>query len=210
MVPGTILTGRFLRRAGLFLSNRFYAVAEPITYRNQKAHFVSPSQPDCEAAVKAVADLDKKAPIFCRVGDCRYWHTDPKRVERHRDNHFQDRHVYLCPNQTGTCPALGGTFKRRDAVGVHCKRNPVCRKFLEANEGIISRRRVSVTEEELRPHDPDFHKPYETFDGRTGRSDAKVSRQQLPLVMGADAEGDAAVLWQQQSLVMGIDAEGTP
>jgi len=194
----------------LFLSNQFYVVAEPITYRNRKTHFVSPGQPNPEAAVKTVADLGEMAPVFCRVGDCRYWHTDPKTVKRHRDNHFQDGHVYLCPNQTGTCPALGGTFKRRDAVGVHCKRHPVCRKFLEANGGIISRRVVIVTEDELRPHDPNFHKPYEIFDGRTGRGDAKVPWQQLPVVTGTDAEGDGTVPWQQKPLVMGIDAEGIP
>jgi len=168
----------------LFLSNEFYAVAEPIIYRNRKTHFVSPGQPHPKAAVKTVANLDEKQPIFCRVGECRYWHTDLKRIKQHRDSHLWNL-GYLCPNQKDNCPHSETIFTRRDAVISHCKQFPVCGKFLEANGGIIPR-----PEEGLRPYDPNFHKPRETTGGWTGRGDVEH--------------------WQQFLLVTGIDAEGTP
>ena len=31
-----------------------------------------------------IIDLHSKMPVFCRVGRCRYWHTDRKQVKRHQ------------------------------------------------------------------------------------------------------------------------------
>ena len=167
MVPEIFFVGGSLGRAGgLFLPNYFYS----IIYQNQKTRFVSPGQPDPKAAVNTIAELGGEEPVFCKVGDCLYWHTDPKQVKRHRNDHFWYRHSYLCPNQTDTCPHLGSDFRRREAVNAHCKRFSTCGDFLEANGGIIRRWGTPVTEQELRPYDPNFHKPYEIFDGRTGHS----------------------------------------
>ena len=177
MVPDFFLVGRCPRRAGgLFLPNEFSPVAKIIVYLNKKAHFVPPGQPNPEVAAKAVVDLgaEKPAvdpgaekPIFCRVGECLYWHTDMNQVKRHRDSHFQYRYGFLCPNKTDTCPSIGSTFRRRDAVSAHCKRFPVCGNFLEANGGLIQSWGTPATEDDLQPYDPDFHKPYKAFDGQT-------------------------------------------
>lgn len=128
---------------------------------------------DCDCW--AVADLHGEEPIFCRVRTCRYWHTDPRQVRRHRDNHFEHRYGFVCPNQA-TCPSLGGNFRRRDAVGVHCKRSPLCGDALKANGRRIQHWGTPATEEDLRSYDPNIHIPYKMFDGRTGRGGGKAAR----------------------------------
>jgi len=70
----------------LFPPSESYLVAEPIIPRNQKTRFISPGQTDPKATIKTAADPDKEAPIFCWVGECLYWHTDLKQVNRHRDS----------------------------------------------------------------------------------------------------------------------------
>jgi len=122
-----------------------------------------------------VTDLLGEKPIFCRVGTCRYWHMDPRQVKRHRDTHFERRYSFLCPNRA-TCPSRGGSFRRRDGVGVHCKRSPQCGDALRANGGTIWLKGTPATEEDLQPYDPTFHIPYERFDGRTGRGGGKVAK----------------------------------
>jgi len=109
-------------------------------------------------------------PKFCRVGGCRYWHTEPKQIWRHRDGHFSDRHGYLCPNRTGTCRNPGWDFRRSDAVIVHCRGSLECTRALEDNRGKIPCWGTPASEEDLRPEDRRFHIPYEAFDGRTRRS----------------------------------------
>ena len=120
-----------------------------------------------------IADLRWEKPIFCRVANCPYWHTELKQVKRHRDGHFWGRCGFFCPNRADTCPRLGKSFKRRDAVNVHCRKSPVCADVLEANNGGIHRWGTPVTEGDLRPYNPKFHVPYKIFDGRTGRSCGK-------------------------------------
>ena len=114
------------------------------------------------------------ASMFCRYRTCRYWHTDPRQVKRHRDTHFEHRYGFVCPSQA-TCPSQGGNFRRRDAVGAHCKRFLLCGDALKAGGGLIWLRGVPATEEDLQPYDPKFHIPYERFDGRTGRGSRKVA-----------------------------------
>lgn len=114
----------------------------------------------------AIANLYGDVPGFCRVKRCPYWHTDPKQLKRHRDNHFLDRHGYRCPNQTNTCPSPGWNYRRRDAVNVHCKRFEACGRALEANQGKIMYWGTPATERDLIPEDPSFHIPYKRFDGR--------------------------------------------
>jgi len=46
-----------------------------------------------------------------------------------------------------TCPSRGGSFRRRDAVGVHCKRSPQCGDALRANGGIIWLKGTPATED---------------------------------------------------------------
>ena len=121
----------------------------------------------------AVADLHGEEAIFCRVANCRYWHTDPRQVRRHRDTHFGHRFGFVCPNEF-TCPSQGGNFRRRDAVNAHCKRSPLCGEALKANQGEILSWGTPTTEEDLRPRDPEFDVPYMRFDGRTGRSGGKT------------------------------------
>jgi len=120
----------------------------------------------------AVVGLCGDDPLFCMVGDCRYWHTDPKQIGRHRDRHFSDR-GYLCPNQTDTCPSRGHRFSRSDAVNVHCKTYKMCGDSLEANNRVIQRWGSPVAGDDLRKYDPNFHIPYKFFDGRNGRSGRK-------------------------------------
>lgn len=114
-----------------------------------------------------LADLRGDYPIFCRVGYCHYWHTDPKQVKWHRDGHFCDRFGYLCPNQAGTCPS-SGKYKRKDGVTTHCKRSPECERALQANNGEIKQWGTAPNERDLVPYDPTFHKPYRSCDGRNG------------------------------------------
>lgn len=119
-----------------------------------------------------VADPDGDKPLYCMVGDCRYWHTDPKQIGRHRDSHFLDR-GYLCPNQTDTCPSRGRLFIRSDTVNVHCKTYIMCGNSLEAKNRVIQRWGSPVAGNDLREYDPNFHIPYKNFDGRNGRSGRK-------------------------------------
>ena len=123
----------------------------------------------------SVADLRGEEPFYCRVGDCRYWHTDSRQVKRHRDTHFERRYGFVCPNQA-TCPSRGGSFRRRDAVGAHCKRSPLCGDALEASNGMIWFWGTPATEGDLWPYDPKFHIPYKRFDGRTRRGGGKVAK----------------------------------
>ena len=120
-----------------------------------------------------IADLDGEEPAFCMVGDCRYWHMDPKQIRRHRDSHFSDRFGYLCPNQEGTCPSLGLHFRRRDSVNAHCKRYKACGDALKTNDRIIQCWGTPAAETDLRSYDPNFDIPYKKFDGRNGRSSRK-------------------------------------
>jgi len=122
-----------------------------------------------------VADLRGEVPIFCRVGTCRYWHTDPGQIWRHRDTHFENRYGFLCPNQD-TCPSQGSDFRCRDGVVAHCKGSSRCGVTLEADGEVIRCWGTPATEEDLRPNDPMFHIPYKGFDGRTGRGGGSVSK----------------------------------
>jgi len=128
---------------------------------------------DCDCWT--VADLRREVPTFCRVGTCRYWHTDFRQVKRHRDTHFEHRFGFLCPNQAA-CPSQGGDFRRCDGVGAHCKRFPLCGEVLKANGGRIQRWGNPATEEDLWPRNPMFHIPYKKFDGRTGRGGGSGSK----------------------------------
>ena len=89
-----------------------------------------PQIPQRTVTFRAVADLRGDVPHFCRMGGFFYWHTEPKQVKRHRDTHVSDRYGWLCPNWTGTCPSLGGNFRRRDAVHAHCRRSLACASVL--------------------------------------------------------------------------------
>ena len=125
-----------------------------------------------------IADLYGEEPVFCMVGDCRYWHTDPKQVRRHRDSHFLDRFGYLCPNQENTCPSLGLHFRRRDSVQAHCRRYKACGDILKGNSQIIPCQGTPAAEADLRPYNPNFHIPYKRSDGRSRRSGRKGQHRQ--------------------------------
>jgi len=115
-----------------------------------------------------VINLGREMPIFCRIGNCQYWHIDTKQVKRHRNTHFRSRYGFLCPNRTDTCPSVGGDFRRSDGVNEHCKRSPECGAVLEAEGGEIGYWGTPATEEDLVPYDPEFHKPYRGFFGWAG------------------------------------------
>ncbi|KAF9643649.1 hypothetical protein BDM02DRAFT_1374627 [Thelephora ganbajun] len=138
---------------------------------------VYPEGGDEERSTKyeTVASFGNKVPLFCRVGECLYWHTDPKQVRRHRNSHIEDHFGFLCPNQTITCPRLGRDFRRKDGVNVHCWKYPTCGEALRANKGKIRRWGTLPGKQELRPYDPAFHKPYRNFDGRTGHRTGRRS-----------------------------------
>lgn len=115
---------------------------------------------------EAVVNFHGKVPIFCRVGDCRYWNDTLKLVKRHRNGHFPGRFGYLCPNKMGTCPSRRSYFKRRDAVNAHCRRYADCREMLKANGGRVEHWGTPPNEEDLVPYDPAFHRPYRKFYGQ--------------------------------------------
>lgn len=123
---------------------------------------------DDESNPGTVVDLRGEVPHFCRVGDCRHWHTELKQIKRHRDAHFEDRYGWMCPNQT-TCPSGGGNFRRKDAVNVHCRKHRGCSEALRANGGRIDRWGIPANEGDLVPYDPTFHIPYRGSDLRTRR-----------------------------------------
>ena len=80
---------------------------------------------DYDDDLGTIVDLRGQVACFCRVGNCLYWHTDPKQVRRHWNTHFRDRFSYHCPNRTGTYPSELHKFSRRDGVNGHCKGSSV-------------------------------------------------------------------------------------
>lgn len=123
---------------------------------------------------RTIIDFRGEEPIFCWVRACRYWHTDPRQVMASK--HPLRTSLRFCMSEPSHLPQPGGDFRRPDAVGVHCKKYLPCGDALKANGGRIHHWGTLATEGDLQPYDPNFHIPYERFDGRTGRSGGKVAR----------------------------------
>ena len=79
----------------------------------------------------AIANLHSEVPIFCRVRNHRYWHTDLKQVKWYQDTHFEHHCSFLYPNQA-YYPSRGDS-RHCDAISMHCKRSPLCNDALKAN-----------------------------------------------------------------------------
>jgi hypothetical protein len=105
--------------------------------------------------------------FFCRVGECRYWHPDPKPSQT----------TPSPPGRTLPGPArmavsqlsgqLSGVFKKKRGVNAHCKAFPECAQALALKRDEIESREFLVSEEDLVQYDLRFHIPYRLYDGRS-------------------------------------------
>ena len=118
---------------------------------------------DAEEEGEIVNLRNGKKPYYCRVEDCRSWHSSENWILRHRNSHFENG--YLCPNLGHGCFGRGGSFKTKEGLFNHCRRFPNCNAALDAIGREVEMWGYSATEEDLVSLDPTFHKPYRQFFG---------------------------------------------